>query len=171
MILNDPEWPFIVFKFQFSSKNVCNNSELIFSNRHNFFSSTFFNKRFIVLDTEKAELSENEGFVALRCFALWKNSLFWLKKWFSIKIYGFWKKILAQNVIKIIFRTFPGTHRVFNCRIKELANFNKLNLCIVLTFSNVKRVSKTNSFQKQCQNLCHLCYIQTRRIVRQDSFH
>ena len=42
----------------------------------------------------------------------------------------FLKKILAQNVIKIIFRTFPGTHGVFNCRIKELANPTKLNLVI-----------------------------------------
>ena len=40
------------------------------SKRHNFFSSTFLNQRLIVLDAKKAEFSENEGFVALRCFAL-----------------------------------------------------------------------------------------------------
>ena len=42
-------------------------------------------------------------------------------------------KFLAQNVIKIIFRTFPGKHRVFNCRIKELENPTKLNLHILIS--------------------------------------
>ena len=59
------------------------------SNHHKFFSWTFLDKRFFVLDAEKAELSENQGFVGLLCVALCKIIPFLLKKWFPIKIYGF----------------------------------------------------------------------------------
>ena len=67
-------------------------------NHHKFFSWTFLDKRFFVLDAEKAELSENQGFVGLLCVALCKITPFLLKKWFSMKIYGF-----CQN-----FETFFG---------------------------------------------------------------
>ena len=61
------------------------------SNHHNFFSWTFLDKRFFVLVSEKAEVSENQDFAGLVCVALYKIIPFLLKKWFSIKIYGFWK--------------------------------------------------------------------------------
>ena len=86
-----------------------------------------------------------------RCFALWKNSLFRLKKWFLSKIYGFWKIFLAQNVMKIIFRTFPVTHREFNCRIKELENPTKLNLSMQLSAVRLPDPYAWNNGNFQCK--------------------
>ena len=88
------------------------------SRKFRFSSWTFLDKRFVELDAEKAEFSENRGFVALHCFALQKQTFLAQKVIFNQNSW-FLKIFLARNVMKIIFRTFLGAHGVFNYRIKE----------------------------------------------------
>ena len=59
------------------------------SRKFRFSSWTFLDKRFVELDAEKAEFSENRGFVALRCFALQKTAFFGSKSDFQSKFMVF----------------------------------------------------------------------------------
>ena len=59
------------------------------SRKFRFSSWTFLDKRFVELDAEKAEFSENRGFVALHCFALQKQTFFGSKSDFQSKFMVF----------------------------------------------------------------------------------
>ena len=70
-----------------------------------------------------AEVSENEDFVALRCFALWEINFFPAKNGFDEHLW-FSKKKCAQNGAKISLDMIQGTKRVLSN--SSISKFHKI---------------------------------------------
>ena len=81
----------------------------IFQIAINFFLQLSATNRWLFWMQKRQEFSENKGFVAMRCFALWEINPFLAKTWFSTKIYGFSRIFFRSKWIKIILDMIHGT--------------------------------------------------------------